>query len=155
MTGLAPLDLRLLDEFQRDFPLRDRPFAVIGEALGLDEAAVLSRLARLRDAGRVARVGATVRPNTVGASTLAAMAVPADQVDAVARIVGAEPGVNHSYLRENDWNLWFVATAPDEGQLAASLDSIAAVSGLRVLDLRLLRAFNIDLGFRFRAAPGP
>jgi DNA-binding Lrp family transcriptional regulator len=147
MDRIDPTDLRLLDGFQRDLPLVSRPFAAIGAALGLEEAEVIARLTRMRAEGCVSRVGGTVRPNTAGASTLAALAVPEDRIDAVAGIVGAEPGVNHSYLREADWNLWFVATAPDALALAASLARIEAKSGLPLLDLRLVRPFNIDLGF--------
>lgn len=69
MTELAPdcLDTRLLDEFQRDLPLVPRPFAAMADRLGTTESDVLSRLARLRDCGRISRVGATCRPNTAGA----------------------------------------------------------------------------------------
>lgn len=148
LDRLDPLDRRLLDEFQRDLPLLARPFAAIGAALGIAEAEVIARLERLSARAMIARVGATVRPNTAGASTLAAIAVPEDRIETVAEIVGAEPGVNHSYLREDDWNLWFVATAPDAAALAATLARIGAATGLRVLDLRLERPFNIDLGFR-------
>lgn len=148
MDRFDPFDLRLLDEFQRDLPLVSRPFAAIGATLGLPEAEVIARLAALHQAGRIARVGATVRPNTAGASTLAALAVPEDRLEEVAAIVGQEPGVNHSYLREDDWNLWFVATAPGPDDLAAALARIGQRTGLRVLDLPLVRAFNIDLGFR-------
>ena len=152
MTELAPdcLDTRLLDEFQRDLPRASRPFAVMAERLGATEADVLSRLARLQDCGRISRVGATCRPNTAGASTLAALAIPEDRIEEVAAIVGAEPGVNHSYLREDRWNLWFVATAPSDAELAQSLARIEAASGLPVLSLPLVRPFNIDLGFRLR-----
>lgn len=142
------IDRRLLDEFQRDLPLVSRPFAAIGTVLGIPEAEVIARLEQLRARAMIARVGATVRPNTAGASTLAAMAVPEDRIDAVAAIVGAEPGVNHSYLREADWNLWFVATAPHADALDAALARIGTATGLTVLDLRLVRPFNIDLGFR-------
>jgi siroheme decarboxylase len=147
MDRLDPTDLALLDRFQRDFPLEPRPFARIAVKLGLSEAEVIDRLAAMQAAGRIARVGATVRPNTAGASTLAALAVPEERIDEVAAIVGAEPGVNHSYLREADWNLWFVATAPDAAALAAMLTRIEVASGLPLLDLRLVRPFNIDLGF--------
>ncbi len=152
MDRLDPHDRRLLDEFQRDFPLVAQPFAVLGAALGLAEDDVIARLDRLQAAGTVARVGGTVRPNTAGASTLAAMAVPEARIEAVAAQVGTEPGVNHSYLREDIWNLWFVATAPDAAGLQASLDRIKAQTGLRVLSLPLVRAFNIDLGFRLTGA---
>jgi DNA-binding Lrp family transcriptional regulator len=143
-----PLDVRLLEEFQRDLPLVPHPFAAMAAQLGCDEAEVIARLSRLQSAGAVARVGATVRPNTAGASTLAALSVPEDRLDEVAELVGAEPGVNHSYLREHDWNLWFVATASDRAALAALLTRIGQATGLQVLDLPLVRPFNIDLGFR-------
>ena len=42
------LNLRLMDEFQRDLPLVPRPYAAMGEALGLTVAEVLARLARLQ-----------------------------------------------------------------------------------------------------------
>jgi DNA-binding Lrp family transcriptional regulator len=61
--------------------------------------------------------------------------------------------VNHSYLREADWNLWFVATAPDAAGLAALLSRVEAATGLPLLDLRLVRPFNIDLGFPLAAGP--
>ena len=144
------LDSRLLDEFQRDLPLVPRPFAAMAESLGTTEGDVLARLRGLRDKGCIARVGATCRPNTAGASTLAALSIPPPRIEEVAAIVGAEPGVNHSYLREDDWNLWFVATAPSDADLAASLARIEAASGLAVLSLPLERPFNIDLGFRLR-----
>lgn len=155
MDRIDPIDARLLDEFQRDLPLIARPYAAIGQTLSLPEDQVIARLARLTATGAVARVGATVRPNTAGASTLAALAVPDRRIDEVAGIVGGEPGVNHSYLREHRWNLWFVATAPDAPALSACLTRIGAATGLRVLDLPLLRAFNIDLGFRLTGQRGP
>lgn len=153
MDRIDPADLALLDRFQRDLPLVSQPFAVLGDSLGLPEAEVIDRLAMMQAAGRIARVGGTVRPNTAGASTLAALAVPEDRIEAVAALVGAEPGVNHSYLREADWNLWFVATAPNAVALAAMLARIESTSGLPVLDLRLVRPFNIDLGFPLAGGP--
>ncbi len=152
MDGFDPFDTRLLDEFQRGFPLSLQPFAALAAALSLTEAEVLRRLERLRADGIVSRIGATVRPNTAGASTLAAMAVPGARVDEVAALVGTEPGVNHSYLREDDWNLWFVLAAPDEAALTARLARLEAAAGLKVLDLRLVRPFHIDLGFSLRGA---
>lgn len=146
------IDLSLLDNWQRALPLVRRPFAQIGATLDLDEAEVLGRLARLVEAGAIGRVGATLSPNTVGASTLAAVAVPAARVEEVAARIGAEPGVNHAYLRENAWNLWFVATGPDRAEVGAALARIAAATGLAVLDLPLVRAFNIDLGFSLAGA---
>lgn len=147
MALLTDLDARILDDWQRALPLVPEPYAVMAGALGVSEAHLRERLAHLLVTGTMARVGATCRPNTVGASTLAAMAVPEWQIDEVAAVVGAEPGVNHSYLREHDWNLWFVVTAPDLAARNAIITRIEAVTGIKVLMLPLVRAFNIDLGF--------
>ncbi|WP_305985209.1 Lrp/AsnC family transcriptional regulator [Roseibium sp. MMSF_3544] len=143
-----PLDLKLLDDWQRDLPIEPRPFARIGRDLGCGEPEVIRRLEILRASGRVTRVGATCAPNTVSASTLAALAVPVEALENVAEIVGDQPGVNHSYERENHWNLWFVATGPDRAHVDGVLKDIEMQTGLRVLDLRLVRPFNVDLGFR-------
>jgi len=142
-----PLDQRLLNDWQRDFPVVARPFARIGAALGTTEADVLARLGRLSEAGAISRIGATCRPNTAGASTLAAISAPDDRIDEIAAIISAEPGVNHSYLRENAFNIWFVATGPDRAHVDALLARIADLTGRRVLDLPLVTAFNVDLGF--------
>lgn len=146
------LDLRLLDDFQRDLPLVPRPFAAMALQLGTTERQVIARLTRLQEAGRIARVGATCRPNTAGASTLAALQVPPSRIEEVAALIGAERGVNHCYLRDGDWNLWFVATAPDADRLAESLARIEVAARLPVLSLPLVRAFNIDLGFPLTGA---
>lgn len=42
MDRIDPIDLALLDRFQRDLPLEPRPFATIGATLGLPEAEVIT-----------------------------------------------------------------------------------------------------------------
>lgn len=141
------LDQRLLNEFQQDFPLDSRPYAVLGERLGIDEDEVMDRLARLSRSGSVSRVGAVFRPHTVGGSTLAAMAVPGQRLEEVAELVNSFPEVNHNYQREHRLNLWFVVTAPSAARVAEVLAEISIRSGIQVLDLPLLEHFHIDLGF--------
>lgn len=150
-----PLDRRLLDDFQRDFPVVPRPFAVLGQELGLDEAEVVRRLKAMHQTGRITRVGGTCAPNTMSASTLAAIAVPADEIEEVAAIINQEPGVNHSYEREDHWNIWFVATGPDRQHVSDCLARIEENTGYRVLDLRLVRPFNVDLGFKMDGVTAP
>jgi len=144
------LDQRLLNDFQRDFPLTPTPYADIARDLGLSEVEVLARLKQLIAAGTVSRVGAVVRPNTVGVSTLAAMSVPAEDLECVAALVSSYAEVNHNYEREHELNLWFVTTAPDAEHLQRVLDEIAARTGHEVLSFPLLEDFHIDLGFELR-----
>ena len=141
------LDFRLLNDFQRDFPLCSAPFAELASRLGVAESAVLRVLEALRREGKVARVGAVFAPKRIGASTLAAMAVPPEKLAAVAEAVNRFPEVNHNYEREHRYNLWFVATAGSEGRLQAALGAIVQAAGYPLLPLPLLQEYHIDLGF--------
>ena len=149
---LDDIDRRLLNEFQRDFPLSPTPYTDIARHLGISETLVIERLRVLQTAGTVSRIGPVFRPNRIGASTLAAMAVPSDQLEAVAALVSAYAAVNHNYEREHDYNLWFVVAAADEAQLAAVLVDVAQRTGIEVISLPMLEDYHIDLGFDLRWA---
>lgn len=152
---MSPSQLELLNQFQRAFPLVPRPFGEIGRRLGRPERWVLDTLAGLQAHGTVSRVGAVFAPNTVGASTLAALSVPAPRLAEVAARVSAHPAVTHNYARDHAWNLWFVATAADEDSLAISLGDIeAAARSGPLLDLRLEEEYHIDLGFDLASSTG-
>jgi DNA-binding Lrp family transcriptional regulator len=143
----SSLEFRLLNEFQRDFPLCPAPFAELAVRLGVGEKLVLTELERLRREGKISRVGAVFAPKRIGASTLAAMAVPPERLAAVAATVNRFPEVNHNYEREHRYNLWFVVTAASEGRLQATLGAIEKAAGYALLSLPLLEEFHIDLGF--------
>ncbi|MNY17298.1 hypothetical protein D3C86_1506070 [compost metagenome] len=147
---MTDLERRLLNDFQRGFPLTARPFAELARRLNVDEPEVIDALERLQTQGAISRVGPVFAPNRVGASTLAALSVPADRFEAVAELVSAYPQVNHNYAREHPHNLWFVVTAESRERLAEVLAEIAARTGLSVLDLPLEEEFHIDLGFELR-----
>ncbi len=147
---LDPLEKRLLNDFQHDLPLVSRPFAAMAEQLGCREEEVIAMLQSLRERGFVSRVGAVFRANTIGASTLAAMAVPEDELEAVAELVNGYREVNHNYQREHRFNLWFVVTAGNDAALQRVLDDIEQRSGHPVLRLPMLADYHIDLGFELR-----
>lgn len=149
---LSDLDRRLLDDYQHDFPLEPQPYARIAQQLGVSESKVLERLAYLKRFGALSRVGAVLRPNHVGASTLAALSVPPADLETVAALVSAYPEVNHNYEREHDYNLWFVVTAKDRARIDGVLSEIAAATGLQPLDLPMLEDYFIDLGFSLQWA---
>lgn len=147
MTTVSDRERALINAWQRGFPLEPRPFGKIAEGLEDSETEVLATVRNLIRRGIVCRLGAVVAPNTAGASTLAAMAVPPERLDEVAEIVSSEPAVNHNYEREHAFNLWFVVAACDKAEVTATLERIAARTGLEVMDLPLDEAYHIDLGF--------
>ena len=144
---MDPLEHALLNDWQRDFPLVPNPFAVIAERLGSDEQSILEAYRALGEDGKVSRIGAVLRNGAVGDSTLAAIAVPPERLDEVASLVSGFAEVNHNYEREHCLNLWFVVTAESRARVASVLAEIEQRSGLAVLDLPMLEAYFLDLGF--------
>ena len=158
---LDAANFKLLNDWQRGFPLAPRPFAEIAAGCGLGEDEVIGRFRLLRSRGLIDRIGPVFRPNTVGASTLAALAAPAERLQGVAGQVSRHASVNHNYERENRFNLWFVVTAADAAAVESEILCIERETGLPVLRLPLLESFHIDLGFDLesqiapRSGPGP
>jgi len=141
------IEFHLLNDFQRDFPLCPAPFAELAARLGVAEGLVIHSLEHLRREGKISRVGPVFAPKRIGASTLAAIAVPPEKLEAVAKTVNRFPEVNHNYEREHRYNLWFVVTAGSEGRLQAALGAIEKAAAYPVLRLPLEQEFHIDLGF--------
>ena len=147
MIELSQLDCELLNLTQSDFPLDSHPFATIANQLNMTEQAVLERLQALESDGAISRFGAVFKPNVAGVSTLAAMAVPVDDIARTAELINAMEGVNHNYLREHRYNLWFVITGRNRAELDDRLLQIQQSAAYPMLDLPMEQPYHIDLGF--------
>jgi DNA-binding Lrp family transcriptional regulator len=147
-TELTPLQQSLLSDYQRNLPLSATPYADIAVQLGVSEHDVIENLKLLQEKGYISRVGPVFRPNRVGVSTLAAMAVPEHELEQTADVVSAFSEVNHNYQRDHAFNLWFVVTACDDDHLAETLDEIERQAGFALMSLPMLEDYHIDLGFK-------
>lgn len=149
--ALTDLEFRLLNDWQRGFPLSARPYAALAQRLGCREREVIETLAALKARGHVSRIGAVFRPHVLGASTLAALACPPGRIESVARRINGFAEINHNYEREHAYNLWFVVVAPSRERVSAVLAEIHRESGLVPLDLPMVADYHIDLGFELAA----
>jgi len=143
------VDLKLLALVQDGFPISSRPFRELGEALGLEEDEVISRLDELQKEGLVRRIGPILDLRRMGRSgILAALAVPLDEADGAADMVNPYPEVSHNYLRPNDsgYNLWFTVSGTEE-RIQDILQEIQAKTGRKMLVLPTLRIFKIGVKF--------
>lgn len=150
----------LLDGCQREFPLVSRPFDAIAEKFRdqgpWDESSVLQAFQSALESGTLSRIGPVFAAHGIGMSTLAALAVPETLLDEVAASVNVFPEVNHNYRRSHRYNLWFVVTGRDEADIRRTLYAIRKQwPSLPLLDLPLLNAFYIDLGFGLDDAHKP
>jgi DNA-binding Lrp family transcriptional regulator len=149
------LDRRLLDRLQADFPPVPRPFAALGEELGLAEEEVLRRVRALQEAGLIRRIGPVLDPGRVGrVGTLAAVAVPPKRLEEVGTTISACQAVTHNYLREPrhgtcPFNLWFTLTAESKDALAKALASLSQAIALPIVALPTRRKFKIGVRFAF------
>jgi len=152
INDYSPLEQHLLNDFQRDLSLSATPFADMAKQLNVSEAEVLQAIQSLQERGVISRVGPVFRPNRIGVSTLAAMAIPQDKLECVARIISAFPEVNHNYERDHEYNLWFVVTASSEEHLDIVLYEIEQHAEFPLMSLPMLDDYFIDLGFQLKAA---
>ena len=147
MQSLTDIEKHVLNDFQHGFPLVPRPYQALAEKLGTSEEVIIETLNKLKQDGFVSRVGAVFRANSIGASTLAAMSVAEEEIEAIAAKINEYSEVNHNYKREHHFNLWFVLTASNEHELNAVLDDIEQKIGYPVMYLPMIEDFHIDLGF--------
>lgn len=152
INNFSPLEQHLLNDFQRDMSLSATPYADMATQLGVSEDEVLKSIQSLQERGVISRVGPVFRPNRIGVSTLAAMSVPAADLECVARIVSAFPEVNHNYERDHEYNLWFVVTASSEEHLDIVLYEIEQHAEYPLMSLPMLDDYFIDLGFKLKWA---
>lgn len=106
-------DRTILDRIQSSFPLVERPYAALGEELGLAEADCYERVLALRRRGLIRRLGAFFDARRLGyVSTLVAVAVTEDRLDELAEKISRFETVTHNYARDGRFNLWFTVVAP-------------------------------------------
>jgi DNA-binding Lrp family transcriptional regulator len=148
------LDKKLLDIIQSGFPLEERPYAAIGQELGLDEDQVLERVRRLKADGVIRRIGANFQSKKLGwHSTLCAASVPRKRLEEFREAVNRRPGVTHNYLRAHRYNVWFTFIGPSREAVAESLAEISRETGVDILNLPQERLFKIKVDFRMKDKP--
>jgi len=153
-TPLDDLDAQLLDIIQTAFPIAPRPYAVLGERLGLTEAEAFARTSSLKERGIIRRLGANFQSKALGfCSTLCTAKVPKDKLDAFVQRVNAYPEVTHNYIREHEYNVWFTLIASSLDKTCAILAEITANTDISILNLPATRLYKIRVDFRMQQEP--
>jgi siroheme decarboxylase len=156
LPGFDAVDAALIDHLHEGFPLCDRPFAAVGEALGLAEDEVIERLRKLLANGVLTRLGPLYQIERAGGIyILAALEVPAERFAEVAALVNAHLQVAHNYRREHRLNMWFVVAAESEKAATRCMQEIAAETGLPVHAFPKEREYRVELRLPAAAPPLP
>lgn len=143
------LDKQILDIIQSDFPLESRPYAVVGERIGLTEAETLARVRALKEQGVIRRIGGNFQSKALGwHSTLCAACVPEDKFDDFVAEVNAHTGVTHNYLRNHHFNVWFTFIGESPEIVAETLAAITRKTGIDILNLPADMLYKIKVDFK-------
>jgi DNA-binding Lrp family transcriptional regulator len=149
MPNMDDIDKAIINRIQSNFPITSRPYLALADELELTEKEVLERVARLKKAGIIRRIGGNFVPAKLGfVSTLCAARVPGDRVAQFAAVVNRYPGVTHNYQRDNEYNVWFTFISPSMDEIEANLKKIVEETGVEdILNLPATKVFKIKAQF--------
>ncbi len=153
---LHPEDARLIDYLHGGFPLLDRPFAAVGQALGWSEERVIERLHQLLAQGVLTRFGPLFHIERAGGQfVLAAIEVPEERFDAVNLVVNSFAEVAHNYRRTHRLNMWFVVAAETPALAQQALQRIEEAIGLKVYAFPKEEEYFVELRLSATQALNP
>ncbi len=150
------LDRKICNALQGSFPMVIQPFAAIGEALGIPEDEVITRIARLKRLNVVRQISAIFDTRKLGyKSTLVAMRFAPEKLLQGVHIISEHPGVSHNYERNHPYNLWFTIAVPPEKSLEETVMRLAQRAGAEAtLILPTLHLFKIGVNFDMVSGEG-
>lgn len=144
-----PVDQKILNLLQSDFPLDREPWRVIGEKAGISEDEVIDRVSALKKKNVVRQVGAIFDTRRLGyKSMLVAMRFPEDKLDAAAHLLNGHPGISHNYARDGQFNLWFTLAVPPGVEIEDEVAKLGNATGAEATRLLpTIRFFKIGVNF--------
>ena len=138
-------DCRLIAEIQGGLPLTSRPYAAVGERVGLSEQEVIERISALQDSGVIKRLGVVVRHHELGytANAMVVWDVPDERLDEIGEKLGAQECVTLCYQRPRrlpDWpyNLFSMIHGKERERVSAYIESLVEEEGLQNIPRKVL-----------------
>ena len=148
-SELDVVDRNLLNIIQAQFLLVEEPFAYIGRELGIAETEGIDRIEALKDRNVVRQISAIFDTRRLGyKTTLVAMRLAEDRLEAGAHVINEHPGVSHNYARNGHFNLWFTLAVPPNESLEDTV--VEMVKRTKVEAFRLMptiKFFKIGVNF--------
>ncbi|MCB1774600.1 MAG: AsnC family protein [Gammaproteobacteria bacterium] len=130
-------DLALLHAVENGLPLVPRPFAALGEQLGMPEGEVMARFWMLQKSGTIKRFGVVVRHHELGyrANAMVVWDIDDEQVAGLGRCLGGFSFVTLCYRRprrlpEWPYNLFTMIHGRDRVQVLERVDELVAACDL-------------------------
>ncbi len=132
MSKVSPLDdvsKAIIEQLQED---GRRPYATIGKAVGLSEAAVRQRVSRLLETG-VMQIVAVTDPMQVGFNREAMIGIEVDgDIESVANVIEKMPEVSYLVITAGSFDILLEVVCDDDEALLKVINrKIRALPGVR------------------------
>ena len=105
---LTEQDCQLIAAIQGGLPMDPRPYALVGEQIGMSEEQVIARVGEMQESGVIKRMGVVVRHHELGytANAMVVWNVPEGRLDEVGDALGSQPCVTLCYQRPRRLPEW-------------------------------------------------
>lgn len=128
---ISELDKRIICALSNDLPLAREPFAGIAENLGISQTELFHRIAALKEAGMLRRIGAAVKHGDAGypANVMVVWDIKNEEIGAAGAYMQEQPEISHCYLRRKHdgwpYNLYTMLHGRTRQDCEASIGRIA------------------------------
>lgn len=140
---LDRIDQALLTELQAHFPVEHRPFALLGQKLGLTEEQCLDRVSGLKSRQIVRQISAVFHAASLGHRvTCVALQVEPAKADQLAALLSRYPGVSYADRKDDPFSVWLTMAVPSDAldRTAAALQSLTRAK--QVLALPVVKLYK-------------
>jgi DNA-binding Lrp family transcriptional regulator len=142
---LTEQDCRLIAAIQGGLPMEPRPYAVVGEQIGMSEEQVIARVGEMQASGVIKRMGVVVRHHELGyiANAMVVWNVPDERMDEVGNALGSQPCVTLCYQRprrlpEWPYNLFCMIHGRSRESVLSLIERLVDGLGLQDIEHRVL-----------------
>ncbi|WP_377193010.1 siroheme decarboxylase subunit beta [Ruegeria meonggei] len=153
-------DRQIIEVLQGGLPLVPAPYAQVAETLGMNEDALLVRLAKMKSRGVIRRIAAAPNHYKLGMTSngMTVWDVDDDQVAELGAQIGALPFVTHCYERPRalphwPFNLFAMVHGSDRAEVEEKRAEISAILGeaCRAKDILYSTRILKKTGLRLKA----
>jgi len=137
---VADLTQAVIGAMQNGLPLAPRPFALIADRIGSDEATVLEVVKRLQATGAIKRFGVVVRHHELGyrANAMVVWDIPDDCLHTIAERLAVDRCVTLCYQRPRrpprwPYNLFCMIHGFDRDQVEQKIETLRRSNGIHDL----------------------
>jgi DNA-binding Lrp family transcriptional regulator len=135
---ISEADKSTIRVLQQHLPLRERPFDLWADEVGIPVTELLAAAARYRECGVMRRFSAVLRHRAIGvtANAMGVWVIPPAAQDEFGRLAAGYPAVSHCYLRPSyppqwPYNIFTMIHGRTRDECEATLRAISAATGVR------------------------